>query len=574
VETRLRVYTNDDDALLVWTVDDLDVRCSGFAINREHTVTGRAANTRWLDNFSPPGTDNHQIARHQPSDEWPFRSFSWTDHEVERGDEVSYRVVPVLEGEHEPNESMASAWSDSRTVGTPPGATCAAHFNRGFVISQFMSRYFDEHYPRLDRDAALKQFKADISTNLEDDIRGFLSGSLREALLDLLKEVRDGSDHVYAALFELGDEELIDALTALGTRAHVVLANGSVEHKKGKRMADERETEDENADARDTLGKAHVEVFDRRISPGALGHNKFLVVGDATGETGTRVWTGSTNWTTTGLCTQLNNALLVEDGAVAKKYLEQWHALVKAKSDHPPELAEANAQVDDVTGKVRGSVHFTRAAKEADLHVLRDVVRSAKQGILFLMFIPGDAGALGDIRELMDEKPQLHVRGVVSELPRGRTDEKEGPTTEVKVTLVGAPKAAVPKLTHTFEVIQPEGNAHPAAFWAVETTHQQFKQDIGFAIIHSKVLVVDPFTDDPTVVTGSHNFSLSASRGNDENFIVVRGDRALAESYAVNVQGAWRHYAGRGRPHSKLTGNAYLASLLKTQRAQESFWAL
>jgi len=37
------------------------------------------------------------------------------------------------------------------------------------------------------------------------------------------------------------------------------------------------------------------------------------------------------------------------------------------------------------------------------------------------------------------------------------------------------------------------------------------------------------------VVTGSHNFSTSASKKNDENLIIVRGDKRLAQIYAVHM---------------------------------------
>jgi phosphatidylserine/phosphatidylglycerophosphate/cardiolipin synthase-like enzyme len=117
--------------------------------------------------------------------------------------------------------------------------------------------------------------------------------------------------------------------------------------------------------------------------------------------------------------------------------------------------------------------------------------------------------------------------------------------------------------------------AHPAAGWAVETTRSQFLGSIGHAIIHSKVLVVDPFSDEPTVVTGSHNFSPTASKRNDENFIVVRGDRRLAEAYAVNIDSAWRHYAGRaGNPFPRLRGIEYLRAVWGEQKREERFWRL
>jgi phosphatidylserine/phosphatidylglycerophosphate/cardiolipin synthase-like enzyme len=123
--------------------------------------------------------------------------------------------------------------------------------------------------------------------------------------------------------------------------------------------------------------------------------------------------------------------------------------------------------------------------------------------------------------------------------------------------------------------VQPEGKTNPTGWWAAETAHWQFLRGIGHAIIHSKVLVVDPFTDKAVVVTGSHNFSQSASTNNDENFIVIRGDQRLAEAYAVNIDSAWRHYAYRvGNPHADLFGIDYLRALLNDQRREKRFWHL
>jgi phosphatidylserine/phosphatidylglycerophosphate/cardiolipin synthase-like enzyme len=582
MKTSLVVYVNSDDALLLWTVDALDDQTIGFAVERRLTQRGRRVQ-EFIYNWAPPGPAAHQIGERQRSDAWPFRCFSWTDHSVEPGDSVSYRVVPVLPGAPAVREDMASDWSDVRKVGTPRGATYQAYFNRGFVISQFMSRYLDKHYPGLDRDKALRKFKADIGAHLEDEVRAFLSGQIRTTMLGFLDGIAKGSGHLYAALFELGDEELVAALERLGPRAHLVLANGSIEIKKKNKKAVETTAQarerDENEDARKRLLAKGVEVeaHSRFVSPKPLAHNKFAVMTTAAGKP-TSVWTGSTNWTTTGLCTQLNNGLLVKDADVARLYLDQWHALRDAGSAHPSELVTANDTPGPVgvdrPGKVRASVHFTRAHDRVDLAALGDIVMSANEGVLFLMFIPGASGALKNVLELADKKPKLLVRGVVSQLPEGRADEKTGKSTTLRVSVVGGPVPAMGR-PRTVDVVQPEGMAHPAAGWAVETTRKQFLGDIGHAIIHSKVIVVDPFSKDPTVVTGSHNFSISASEDNDENFIVVRGDTALAEAYAVNVESAWRHYAGRiGNPHARLRGIDYLRALLADQRRQEKFWHL
>jgi phosphatidylserine/phosphatidylglycerophosphate/cardiolipin synthase-like enzyme len=319
----------------------------------------------------------------------------------------------------------------------------------------------------------------------------------------------------------------------------VVLANGSITPHKGETSAQAR-TRDENDAARAKLLAASVDVapHDRFVSPGALGHNKFMVRTDHDGNP-VIAWTGSTNWTPTGLCTQLNNGLLIKDAQVAQIYLDQWHRLRDAASGFPKALVSANSEAHvpapPAPDAAVATVWYSRTAGKVDLTALGDVVASAKQGILFLMFMPGGKGVLGDVMGRVGE-PGLYVRGVVSELPKGPGNESE-----VNVQLVNGAQ----QQDNTLDVIQPEGIAHPFANFAAEVTHNQFLANIGHAIIHSKVLVIDPFSPDAVVVTGSHNFSQSASTGNDENFIIIKGDRPLAEAYAVNIMAAYDHYRWR-----------------------------
>ena len=79
------------------------------------------------------------------------------------------------------------------------------------------------------------------------------------------------------------------------------------------------------------------------------------------------------------------------------------------------------------------------------------------------------------------------------------------------------------------------------AFGAWEAELAKF----GFAIIHNKIVVIDPFGDNCSVVTGSHNLGFRASHNNDENMVIIRGHRALAEAYACHVLDIYDHYAWR-----------------------------
>jgi phosphatidylserine/phosphatidylglycerophosphate/cardiolipin synthase-like enzyme len=579
--TKLKVYTNEDDALLFWSIPAPIDGCRGFAIERKRTDPKGKKTQEYLPNRTgfenepaPAKPQEGQKAILKPSTEWPFQRFSWTDHGASTGDTVSYRVVPVVRKASkklELLESHASAWSPPKALGTQGHSRFRPFFNRGFVMSQFMARYLAE------RNLTLKQFKQTIQDKDDKTIRHFLSGDLRLALLAEMKKALDEGGHIYAALFELSDEELIEALCALKDRARVVLANGSVQKLKGETSADAR-LRDENEAARKRLLAKDVNVTvehqHRFISPGALGHNKFMVRTDEEDNPLT-VWTGSTNWAPTGLCTQVNNGLLIEDPDVARVYLDQWHALKKAQSEFPPAFVAGNSKPkkvgEDVPGTVRSVIWFTRTKKGVDLDALRAEVEKAREGILFLMFMPGATGLFSNVAARSAE-PNLYVRGVVSELPHGVDDPSA-----VDVNLIDGREHRSLHL----DMIQPEGVKHPYASFAAEVTRKQFLAGVGHAIIHSKVVVIDPFSADPVVITGSHNFSASASQKNDENFIIVKGDHELAEAYAVNILGAYAHYRWRAflsetnKPFNGLKDNdKWQAPMLANNRRDLRFWGV
>ena len=539
---RIFATANCDDVVIFWRIDKPLAGCWGFAIERERKNPDGATTRSVLDNRVGFKADNPQPGDKRPSTEWPFQRFSWADHDVNTDDRVRYRVTPMVhDGTHlTQNLSERSPWTPWLDVSSDAGAGVAVCFNRALIISQFMARYLErlrveEGLP--DVKAALKHFKDTIG-NHELPIRKFLAGELREELLAALAAARKNQQHVYGALYELEDDELIAELAKFGKRGHLVLANGSITAKKGESAADARKR-DQNKAARALLKDKKLEIFNRMISPGALGHNKFLVVtsGAATPRP-KAVWTGSTNWTKTGLCTQTNNGLIVKHEDFAAKYFEQWQRLRDAKSAFPKTLVEANSQAKKVAmpgGKA--DIWFTRASKGVDLKAIDEVVNGAKEAILFLMFQPGGAATLGSIRKRIKTPGSLYVKGVVSTLPPDQVEDEE----EVSVGVVGDAQ----KRHLDLDIVQPQGIRTPFASWAATVTRNDFLTMqggvIGFAIVHSKVIVVDPFTK-PVVITGSHNYSGAASTKNDENFVVMRGNSDMALEYAVHVISVYKHY--------------------------------
>ena len=64
----------------------------------------------------------------------------------------------------------------------------------------------------------------------------------------------------------------------------------------------------------------------------------------------------------------------------------------------------------------------------------------------------------------------------------------------------------------------------------------------GNILIHTKLVVIDFTSDAPTVASGSHNLSASASGGNDENYLIIRGALDVADCYGVELMRLYNHY--------------------------------
>jgi len=515
-----------DSTFLAWRADYI-ADCRGFALARRikrapGSAPSPTAEAPDADGFSiewvsswvgfaggaaePPGT-------RKPTTEWPIQKYVWSDFMVSAGDQVAYQVTPVVGDGLALDNAEASPWTPTVAIGAGTADGISCYFNRGIVASQWLARQL----PEANRDQSLR----DIIGTPGNAIRNFLGGPIRDKLLDLLTQTNKAGGHIYAALFELDDPELIPLLQAFGARAHVVLANGSVKHK----------GDDENSDARAKIRMC--DVHDRMTAPRALAHNKFLVICDQH-RTPQSVWTGSTNWTMTGLCTQSNNALLVDDAALAQDYLDQWNTLAGSGDDSPPSLFTEDGTARTVHGMDGLTLWFTPMHGQLDLDQAGELIAGAKEGILFLMFNPGPRGTLfNDIADLATPgstkyDPSLYIQGVLNQNPG---------TAKNPVTLFNRSQ----KIDTNEDVVLPANIEHPFAFWSDEL----LKLSRTFAMVHSKVVVIDPYGDHPVVMTGSHNMGPKASGVNDENLLIIENNGTLASQYAGHIMQVYSQYRWR-----------------------------
>jgi phosphatidylserine/phosphatidylglycerophosphate/cardiolipin synthase-like enzyme len=255
---------------------------------------------------------------------------------------------------------------------------------------------------------------------------------------------------------------------------------------------------------------------------------------DANGKP-TAVWTGSTNWTKTGLCTQANNALFIDDAATAAFFLDEWNALKDAGNDYTTDLLHKNDQIRKARlGRASEQIFFAALSEFADLEHATDLINSARDGILFVMFNPGPSGTL--LNAIVERTatasanydPNLYIHGVLNQDPS---------TTRHPVALF---KRGQFQLAPG-DVVLPEAIAQDFGFWIKEMK----KLPQAHAMVHSKVIVLDPFGAHPVVITGSHNLGPKASSSNDDNLVIVRNAPKLAAAYAVNIMGVYDDYRWR-----------------------------
>jgi hypothetical protein len=126
----------------------------------------------------------------------------------------------------------------------------------------------------------------------------------------------------------------------------------------------------ENKPARQTLHDAGIDITDRFVANNHIAHNKFCLYVDKTNKP-RAVLTGSTNWTSTGVCTQSNNAVVIESDDLAKAYFDYWNLLKKdggaqAQPLRTADMTSHDATIDGAEATVWYSPHTKQTAKPAN----------------------------------------------------------------------------------------------------------------------------------------------------------------------------------------------------------------
>ncbi len=232
--------------------------------------------------------------------------------------------------------------------------------------------------------------------------------------------------------------------------------------------------------------------------PGGSGimHNKFIIIdANSADPNDPVVWSGSYDWTSHMMYAEYNNMLFLQDQALARAYTAEFN-----------QMWGSSTAIPDAT-----AAKFGAAKSDLGAHIFH-----IDGHLVELYFSPSDG-------------TNNHIQDAISS---ANTDLYFGMYT---FTYTANANMIVDKFHTGVYVSGIDDNfSNPYTPYDLFTTYlgSHFKVYSGSGVYHSKELIVDPSDtcSDPLVLTGSHNWSLSADNNNDENTLIIHSD-TIANMY-------------------------------------------
>lgn len=481
--------------------------CLGFAIRREDHTEGERSWLKGMKTFQATDPDlgpGGQVSSRQH----PFQTFQWADYSAKPDHDYTYLVVP----KYGTPANLANGDGVSVRITTEAewGGTHSMFFNRGAAASQEYARRFQNKSP------------GELKGNQKKAAYRWLSRGLIEALLDFIGRAQGANYGLYGAIYEFQWGEVLKSLQASADRgAHVHILYDGITGASGP------VTKNEAAIA-EFMGAGL--CTPRTI--GKLMHNKFLVL--TKDDQPLAVWTGSTNLTENGFYGHSNCGHVIEDAGVAAAFLAYWSELrdctdsqaerawMAANNSNPPDPWNDNLRVVFSPRKgLKVLQWYAMMAGDAQPPVLnKPILMTFAFGMhkFFQRVYEQDDGVL---RFALMEK-----EGNGAGLAQGKRDIRRIRARPNVVVAVGNSI-----VTNSFDR------------WLQE--RRQLTAEANVRFIHTKYMLVDPLGDNPVVVTGSANFSEPSTDTNNENMVLIRNDRRVADIYVGEFMRLYSHYAFR-----------------------------
>ncbi|MBI1815195.1 MAG: hypothetical protein HYR72_09475 [Deltaproteobacteria bacterium] len=434
----------------------------------------------------------------------PFQSFQWSDYSAKPGYTYMYTVTAMY-GAPDALKKGVSVDVTVKTEGIE-GEEHTILFNRGSVATQEYARRFQNRPPDKAGQAAYD----------------WLSRGLIEGIIAFIRRAKDDSFGLKGAYYEFQWPTVLDELGEAKKRgADVKVVFDDIDNASGPHTKNEK-----------AIADAKIKSLCKPRTNGTLMHNKFLVL--TKNNKPIAVLLGSTNLTGNGLFGHANCAHVVENADIAAKYLEFFDMLATDPETGIRVSDYKNWTIEQTpapaTDFVEGMAPVFSPRANIDALDWYGELASAAKDALFMTFAFG----MNDVfQNVYSKKDDILRVGLMEK-------EWNGANKDAQI-------AAVRKIQALPNVVIAIGNKIPLnGFdqWLAEgdrgVTHAT-----NVIWVHLKFMLVDPLSDNPTVITGSANFSAASTKTNDENMLVIKGNTRVADIYLGEYMRLYSHYAFR-----------------------------
>ncbi|HNY92370.1 MAG TPA: phospholipase D-like domain-containing protein [bacterium] len=456
----------------------------GFAIEREGPAPGRV---RWLQGSLRFPGESQDVNAAVDSNLGPIQKFRWSDYSVYANTPYRYKIYGVY-GRPGKLRYLDGPEVELRSESLLEGRHQII-FNRAAAASQAYARRFGNANPDLPDQA---------------EARAWLSRGLYERLQSFFDQALDASWALDVAVYEIELPETVAALArAMERGVHVrIIYHG-------------RSEDPQTALNEQTLEPLPGHIKTRRITS-AIFHHKFCVLSRLQGD-GSRapaaLLTGSTNFTANAVYRQANVLHIMEDPDIAARYLELFDRLFNGMA--PGDTRKYINNTNPAMAGAAPQVLFSPRSHLTDLQEVAGIIRRARRDLVFCTAF-----------NLLDEIEEALLGGEDDDVIRYGLQN-------TKSRITGTHRHAR-FVTPAFLASGLEG-----------FLKESYAGQEGNILIHLKTIVTDFSTASPTVITGSNNFSRSASASNDENLLIISGETAAADIYVTEMMRLYDHYRFR-----------------------------
>jgi len=474
----------------------------GFAIERtDHDVVPVEKHPLWSFKTFKSVVPVPVASQKYSTFDHPIQSFYWGDYSATPGHRYTYRVVPRFGHPKNLHAKTNVEVAIDVTTADPDGGVHGVFFNRGTSASQAYVQKFGKPPDKLPPDERLNAL-------------AWLSRGLEEAMLAVIKQADSSQWALRAAVYEFTEPPVLRAFKA----AHDAGADVKVIY-----HAVDDDTGGPNATA---IADAQLpaEMLIPRLHTKTIAHNKFIVLGRTTAAPQVDpvlVWTGSTNLSEGGIFGHSNVGHEVRDPAIAHQYLDYWDSVSSdPTTDALKVWVDAHNPFDPAKFTDDGAyVVFSPRRGTSPLRWYAD--RFASAPVVSNITFP--FGMSNEFEQPLETSTVDELRYVLLD----KHDNNQETWAAPHNVLVAVGKLASPdSLTR----------------WAKEGLTGYNKRVL---YLHTKILLVDPISDRPTVISGSANFSVASTSSNDENMLVIVGDTDLADVYLTEYARIFYNFYAR-----------------------------